>query len=142
MKRILQSILGKFGFRLVRINDAPRPSEGLDPFFSLLQRLGFAPKHILDVGANRGNSTRTALKHFPGAHYTLVEPQDHLKAHIRDLLDRGCKIHWINPAAADKSRTMPMSISSRHDCITFILTNLHAEPAVPQPPALPSHPLT
>ena len=127
MKRILHSILGKFAFRLVRINDGPRPSEGLDPFFSLLQRLGFAPKHILDVGANRGNWTRTALKHFPGAHYTLVEPQDHLKAHIQDLLDRGCKIHWINAGAGDKSGTMPMSISSRDDSSTFVLTDRHGQ---------------
>src|SRR5258708_38518272 len=127
MKRILHSILGKFGFRLVRINDGPRPSEDLDPFFSLLLRLGFAPTHILDVGANRGNWTRTALKHFPGPRYTLVEPQDHLKSHIRALLDRGCKIHWINAAAGHKSGTMPMSISSRDDSSTFVLPDRHRQ---------------
>src|SRR5260370_41822488 len=127
MRRILQSILGKFGYRLVRINDGPRPSEGLDPFFSLLQRLGFAPTHILDVGANRGNWTRTAIKHFPGAHYTLVEPQDHLKSHIRDLLDRGCNIHWINAGVGDKSGVMPMAISSRDDSSTFVLTDRHGQ---------------
>jgi FkbM family methyltransferase len=129
--------LGKLGFRLVRINEGPRPSEGLDPFFSLLQRLGFAPKHILDVGANRGNWTRTALKHFPGAHYTLVEPQDHLKSHIRDLLDRGCKIQWINAGAGDKSGTMPMSISSRDDSSTFVLTDRHGQTTGSQQTAVP-----
>ena len=137
MRRILQSILGKFGYRLVRINDGPRPSEGLDPFFSLLQRLGFAPKHILDVGANRGNWTRTAIKHFPGAHYTLVEPQDHLKSHIRDLLDRGCNIHWINAGAGDKSGTMPMSISSRDDSSTFVLTDRHGQTTGSQQSTVP-----
>jgi len=137
VKKFLQSVLAKFGFHLVRINDGPRPSEGLYPFFSLLQRLGFAPKHILDVGANRGNWTRTALKHFPGAHYTLVEPQDHLKAHIRDLLDRGCKIHWINAAAGDKSGTMPMSISSRDDSSTFVLTDRHGQATGSQQTTVP-----
>jgi FkbM family methyltransferase len=137
VKRLVQSVLAKFRFRLVRIDDGPRPSEGLDPFFSLLQRLGFAPKDIFDVGANRGNWTRTALKHFPGAHYTLVEPQDHLKSHIRDLLDRGCKIQWINAGAGDKSGTMPMSISSRDDSSTFVLTDRHGQTTGSQQTAVP-----
>jgi FkbM family methyltransferase len=127
MKQLIQSILGKFGLRLVRIHDGPRVSEGLDPFFALLQRLGFAPKHILDVGANRGNWTRTALQHFPDARYTLVEPQDHLKSHIQDLLERGCKIQWINAGAGDKSGSMPMSLSPRDDSSTFVLTDRHGQ---------------
>jgi FkbM family methyltransferase len=127
VKQLIQSILAKFGFRLVRVNDGPRPSEGLDPFFSLLQRLGFAPKHILDVGANRGNWTRAAIKHFPNAHYTLVEPQDHLKSHIQDLLDRGYKIQWINAGAGDRSGSMPMNISPRDDSSTFVLTDRHGQ---------------
>src|SRR5260370_2104474 len=98
MRRILQSILGKFGYRLVRINDGPRPSEGLDPFFSLLQRLGFAPTHILDVGANRANWTRTALEHFPAAHYTLFDPHHPLNPPIRPLLYPPRKLHSTNTA--------------------------------------------
>ena len=130
VKQLIQSILGKFGFRLVRI-------EGLDPFFSLLQRLGFAPKHILDVGANRGNWTRTAIKHFPDARYTLVEPQDHLKSHIQDLLDRGCKIQWINAGAGDMSGTMPMRISQRDDSSTFVLTDRHGQTTGSQQTTVP-----
>lgn len=123
VKRLVQCILGKFGLRIVRIEGSPQPSEGLDPFFSLLDRLGFYPKHVLDVGANRGNWTRTALRHFPDAHYTLVEPQDHLKSHIQDILDRGCKIQWINAGASDRSGNMPMSLSHRDDSSTFVLAD-------------------
>jgi FkbM family methyltransferase len=127
MKKLIHAVLGRFGLRLVRINDGPRPSEGLDPFFSLLQRLGFAPKHIVDVGANRGNWTRTAIKHFPYAHYTLVEPQDYLKKHIQDLLDGGYQIEWMHAGAGATSGTMPMSISSRDDSSTFIITDRHGQ---------------
>jgi FkbM family methyltransferase len=127
MKRLIQSLLGKFGFRVVRINDGPRPSEGLEPFFTLLERLGFHPKHILDVGANRGDWTRTAIKHFPEARYTLVEPQDHLKGHIQDLLERGYQIEWINAGASDIPGTMPMSIAHRDDSSTFVLTDRHGQ---------------
>lgn len=126
MKRLIQSILSKFGFRLVRIDDGPRPSEGLNPFFALLKKLGFAPKHILDVGANRGLWTREAIKFFPGARYTLVEPQDHLKDYIQDLLDRGYKIEWINAGAADKPGTLPFRMDSRDGSSTFALTEEEA----------------
>jgi FkbM family methyltransferase len=127
VKQLIQSILGKFGFRLLRIDDGPRPSEGLDPFFSLLKRLGFAPKHILDVGASRGNWSRTAIRHFPDAHFTLVEPQDQLKPHIQDLLDHGYKIQWINVGASDRSGSMSMSLSHRDDSSTFLVTDRHGQ---------------
>ena len=88
-KRLIQSTLGKFGYRLARLNDSKNPVYGLDCLFPLLKRFGFDPKHVLDVGANRGNWTRTALKYFPHAAYTLVEPQGELKVYIQDLVDRG-----------------------------------------------------
>src|SRR5262249_23232085 len=68
-------------------------------FFSILKERGFVPEHIVDVGANRGCWTRTALKYFPDAYYTLVEPQDHLKTHVQDLLGMNGKIRWIGAGA-------------------------------------------
>jgi FkbM family methyltransferase len=127
MKRFVQSLLGKFGFRLVRIDDGPRPSGGLNPFFSLLKRFGFHPKRIIDVGANRGLWTREAIKFFPDARYTLVEPQDYLKTHVQDLLASNDKIEWINAGVADKSGSMPMSIAPRDGSSTFILTDRHGQ---------------
>jgi FkbM family methyltransferase len=60
-----------------------------------------------------------ALTFFPDAQYTLVEPQDHLKSNIQDLLDRGCKITWINAGVADHSGTLPFTISYRDDSSSF-----------------------
>src|SRR6266571_1163456 len=125
MKRLLHSVLARFGYRIVRINDSPKPSEGLDPFFTLLQRLGFAPKHILDVGANRGLWTRTAIQHFPDARYTLVEPQDHLKSCIKDLLDRGYKIQWINAGAGAESGILPLTLAPQDGSSTLVLIDRH-----------------
>src|SRR5215467_3428989 len=85
LKRLLQAALGKFGYRLSRAANTPK--DGLTCFFEAIQRAGFVPRHIIDVGANRGNWTRTAIRFFPDAQYTLFEPQDHLKVHIHDLLD-------------------------------------------------------
>jgi len=135
VKRLIHWFLRVFGYRVVRINDGPKPSEGLDPFFALLQRLGFAPKHILDIGANRGLWTRTAIQHFPDARYTLVEPQDHLKSYIKDLLDRGYQIQWINAGAGDVSGSLPFTLAGRDDSSTFVLTEEQARQAgFPQTP--------
>jgi FkbM family methyltransferase len=126
VKKIIQFALKKFGFRLVRYDSLAQASIppstcnlGLDCFFAALKRLGFHPRQIIDVGANRGSWTRKAYVYFPEAHYTLIEPQDHLKVHIQDLIARGCKIRWINAGVADKSGTLPFTISYRDDSSTF-----------------------
>ncbi len=119
MKRILQAALGKFGLRLSRVANAPK--DGLTCFFEAIQRAGFAPRHIVDVGANHGNWTRAAIRFFPEAQYTLVEPQDHLKVHVQDLIGRGHKIRWVNAVLGDKPGILPFTIASRDDSSTLAL---------------------
>jgi FkbM family methyltransferase len=99
---------------------------GLEHFFSLLRRMGFAPRHVVDVGANRGYWTRAAFKYFPSAVYTLVEPQDHLRSHTQDLVAQGCKVKWINAGCADFSGTLPLSVSHWDVGSTFV--ELHDKP--------------
>lgn len=82
IKRMVQSTLKAFGYRLTRLNSKAQPAYGLGFFFALLKRYGSDPKHVLDIGANYGNWTREAVKYFPNAVYTLVEPQDELEIHI------------------------------------------------------------
>jgi FkbM family methyltransferase len=129
VKRLIHFSLRKLGYRIVKIEDGPRPSEGLDPFFILLRRFGFAPKYILDVGANRGLWTREALKFFPEAHYTLVEPQDYLKTYIQDLLEGGGKIEWINAGASDQAGTLPFTITNSDGSCSFAYSEEEARAA-------------
>jgi FkbM family methyltransferase len=120
MKKILQSTLAKFGYRLVRTANAPK--DGLTCFFEAIQRAGFAPRHIVDVGANRGNWTRSAIRFFPDAQYTLVEPQDGLKVHVQDLIGRGYKIRWVSAAVGEKPGTLPFTVALRDDSSTLALS--------------------
>ena len=113
LKHLVQVCLIKLGYRLVRT------TEPLDAFFSLLKERGFTPKHIVDVGANHGDWTRRALKYFPDAYYTLVDPQDHLRTHVQDLLGTDGKIRWIGAGAGDKPGTLPLAISYRDDSSSF-----------------------
>lgn len=137
IKEIVQLSLKKFGLRLVRDGNLPQvtfpaPAYGLDCFFPVLKRLGFHPKHIIDIGANKGGWTRKALLYFPDAQYTLIEPQDHLRVHIQDLLDRGYKITWITAGAADKSGVLPFTILYRDDSSTFANPPVDADsPPIP-----------
>ena len=120
MKTIVQSILKPFGLRLSRLESVQASDYGAGVLFSTLKRFGFSPGCVLDVGANHGNWTREALKYFPEAEYLLIEPQDHLKVHVQDLIDAGRKIRWINAGAADKSGTLRFFVSDRDDSSTFL----------------------
>jgi FkbM family methyltransferase len=119
-KRIIQTYfdLTSSDYRVVRRNDGA----SRDIFFNLLKERGFKPKHILDIGANHGYWTRDALKYFPDAHYTLVEPQDELKTHVQDLLSNNAKIRWIGAGAGAEPGIMAFTHSYRDDSSSFVFT--------------------
>lgn len=120
MKRLVQALLGTVGLRLTRCGSAPHASlNSLAWFFFFLKERGFAPRHIVDVGANHGDWTRTALKYFPDAHYTLVEPQEHLRTYVQDLLARDGRIRWVGAGAGDQVGTLPLTVSHRDDSSSF-----------------------
>jgi FkbM family methyltransferase len=127
LKTLVQSILRPFGLRLARLQSLQRQDYGAGVLFSTLTRFGFSPRCVLDVGANHGNWTREALKYFPGADYLLVEPQDHLKVHVQDLIDAGHKIQWINAGAADECGIMTFYASERDDSSTFLPQEKHPQ---------------
>jgi len=117
IKRGLQGVLKQFGYRLARANDSVVPNCGLSNFFPLIKKFGFNPEHILDVGANHASFTRD---YFPRAHYTLVEPQEQLRVHVQDLIDRGLHIHWVNAGASDQAGILPLYIIGSDQSSTFL----------------------
>jgi FkbM family methyltransferase len=129
IKRFVHRGLEKFGYRLVRLEGRPGAADALSHFFTLLKRQGFSPRHIIDVGANHGNWTRAAVRFFPDAQYTLVEPQEFLKKHVQDLVDRGYKINWITAGAGDAPGQSAFTLASRDDSSTFDLTEEEAKRA-------------
>ena len=118
MKPPVQAFLGNLGIKLRSV----MPRGHLKLFFSMLQGRGFAPKHIMDVGANHGKWTRTALKYFPDAYYPLIEPQDHLRTHVSDLLTRNSRIRWVGAGASDTSGALPFTMFYRDDRSSFTPT--------------------
>jgi FkbM family methyltransferase len=108
------------------ITSAGFRSEALNPFLSLLKSFGFAPKHVIDIGANKGDWTRAAIQFFPDANYTLVEPQDNLKSHIDDLIRDGYKIRWINAGAGEQAGSLIFTFAGRDDSSTFVISQEQA----------------
>ena len=124
VKELVQVGFGAFGLRLTRLRNEPANLTQQDRFFLALKARGFSPKHIVDVGANHGWWTRAALNYFPDSYYTLIEPQDHLKKDVQDLLAReGGKIRWIGAGVSDKPGALPFTISHRDDSSTFVITS-------------------
>ncbi|HEY4906769.1 MAG TPA: FkbM family methyltransferase [Candidatus Acidoferrum sp.] len=83
----------------------------------------------MDLGANRGDWTRTALQFFPDAEYTLIEPQENLKSYAQDLLDGKWKIEWITAGVSDAPGTLRFTIAGRDDSSTFVLSEEEARAA-------------
>ena len=131
MKTLIQSFLRPFGLRLARLRDGTQSEFGAEVLFSVLKRFGFSPKHIVDVGANHGNWTRTSLRYFPEAQHTLLEPQKELISHIEDLLAAGRPIRWINAGASDSSGTLPFFVSHRDDSSSFVKPGEDASRSIP-----------
>jgi FkbM family methyltransferase len=131
VKTLIQSLLRPFGLRLTSLKSAPRQEFGAAVLFSLLKQAGFAPAHILDVGANHGNWTRAALEFFPEAQYTLLEPQEKLNVYVQDLLQAGRRIHWINAGASETTGILPFQLSHRDDSSTFLQVAGQSLPTIP-----------
>jgi FkbM family methyltransferase len=82
----------------------------------------------VDVGANHGYWTRTALTYFPDSYYTLIEPQDDLKNNVQDLLARGDnKIQWIGVGVSDQPGVLPLTIAPHDHSSTFVISAEDAE---------------
>jgi FkbM family methyltransferase len=80
LKRLARGALARAGLRVARTDPALTPAQRLPvgdtrAFFEGLAARGFAPASVLDVGAHRGDWSRTARAVFPGARFVLVEPQ-------------------------------------------------------------------
>jgi hypothetical protein len=113
IKRFVHRSLEKLGYRLVRMEGRPGADDALSQFFSLLKRQGFSPRHIFDVGANHGNWTRAAVRFFPDAQYTLIEPQGILQKSVQDLVESGYKIKWITAGAGDAPGKLAFTLAPR-----------------------------
>lgn len=121
MKKFIQKILGRFGYRITKLGGYAET----DPFFQSLQKLNLHPKCIVDIGANCGNWTLTAMRYFPEAKYILLEPQGDL---LRESgLDKFSNVRIFEVGAGAETTTAKLTIAPRSDSFSFSLSPDEAE---------------
>ena len=98
----------------------------LSGFFNTLKKASFTPQHIVDVGANRGTWTREALKHYPDAFYTLLEPQIWLRESLLDILEEHPKVNFYGLGAGSNKGSFWFTIVERDDSCTFSISETEA----------------
>jgi FkbM family methyltransferase len=68
-----------------RAGSAERPIANVRGFLEDIRARGFAPRGIIDVGANRGNWARLALSVFPSTPILMIEPLNEMEPHLLPL---------------------------------------------------------
>lgn len=134
IKKAARLLLKKIGYKLSRVDtvitnnlyDTNSKNLLLLNFYNTLNTFKFQPQHIVDVGANHGSWTREALKHFPDAYYTLLEPQEWLKESFEDILETNPKIKFHPVGAGQKKGSFLFTIVDRDDSCSFRYTKEEA----------------
>ncbi len=126
LQRLVSSSLRKLGFELRRIDLAKRRLSPLESFLETWTRIGPAPSFIVDVGANHGKWTRTALQYFPDADYLLIEPQSELQTYSAEILARK-NFRWLTAGVGKEPGEMMLSLTTRDDSANFRLSKEDAQ---------------
>lgn len=87
------------GSRVAQAAGAPSALGDLNGLLFQVARLGLNPRHILDVGANRGFWSENASGIFRTAGFTLVEPQAEMRADLDAFCARGPRRRWVQAGA-------------------------------------------
>lgn len=111
-------------FQMTRSDEIGRGAVGA--FCAHIRSRGFAPRHIFDVGANKGDWSREAKRNFPGCRVTLIEPQIEMSAY----LDRFCAetdgSRWINAGAGGFDGHAEFTVCGDSVSSSFLITREEA----------------
>jgi FkbM family methyltransferase len=123
---VLKSIAKKVLRKLRLYHPTPpvyvHPPTPLQSCFQALVNLGFKPQCLIDVGANHGNWTRTALRYFPDLQVAMLEPQEWLGKSVADLLAQNTKLHWVTAGASDEEGRLMLTLVERDDSCNFLVS--------------------
>jgi FkbM family methyltransferase len=84
MKTLVKKILGQFGYRISR-SAQPNRFQAMEETLLLLKKLGYAPRRIIDGGANRAQWATLVSQIFPAAQLHVIEPQPACQAMLEQF---------------------------------------------------------
>jgi FkbM family methyltransferase len=89
---------------------APESIGDIRTFLCLVRKMGFIPRGIVDVGANRGNWTRMAREVFPKIPALLIEPQDEMEEPLTIYAQQNSPSVYLKLGIGDENRKSIQSI--------------------------------
>lgn len=95
-------------------------------FFKTINQIGFSPKFIIDVGANKGTWTREVITYLPDAKYLLIEPQKNLQPFFLDLLELE-NVTCLAVGAGIEDTTGTFTFVDRDDSCSFVYSKQYAK---------------
>lgn len=104
------------------------PIGRVETFLHSVRSRGFAPRHILDVGANVGAWTRSAASVYPEAEITMVEPQEHLVAPLTQLCQELPHVNLRPVAAGSRFEQRDLAVRAEDPSSTFCDVGDYGEP--------------
>ncbi len=115
MRRVISQAAERFGFEIRRLSKTPGPS---------LAGLGLMPiRTVLDVGANKGQFARHALRLFPDAKVYCFEPLPSVFAELQSWVaaERLSNVLPLHVALGSSDDTTDMFLHVEHDPSSSLL---------------------
>ncbi len=113
MKKLIQTLLGKTGYEILR-KDRPKSisRNTMTAGLQWLGRQGFTVRTVLDVGASDGRWSKDCMQDFPDATYVLFEPQPvHSSALDEFAASASTRVIPVKKAIGGEEGTMSFDIS-------------------------------
>lgn len=128
MKQLVQNLLGTFGYAIRRTStlqghapgSATRPIAEVNLFLEDLRARGFAPRGIIDVGANKGEWTRLALSIFPKTPVLMIEPQEEMETRLSELAKTNTDCYYIKAGAGRQNGELIQTIWEDSEGSSFL----------------------
>ena len=111
-------LLLKFGWRPVPLSKLPKAD--LTTCLRNLALRGFDPRHIVDVGANRGKWSREASRVFPLCDFTLIEPQREMESRLRQFCGSHENRRYLLAGAGSAMGELPFTVYPNTVASTFM----------------------
>lgn len=130
VKQLLERLLRRRGYRLALLADDVMPNplsaRGLRlRLFRQLERLGFRPAHVVDVGAHQADWSWDFRTVFPHCAFTLIEPQEELRPHLEKFCAAGNARYFLAGAAA-RDGELTFTIGRHLESSSFLTTEAEA----------------
>jgi FkbM family methyltransferase len=109
LNKTLKQLGRDLGLEIRRLKSSIGVMEG---FLNHLRAVGFKPRSVLDVGANKAEWSELARKFFPDAKFILIEPQMELEPQLKAFCDKSPGSMWKLAGAGREPGEMELVVWS------------------------------